>query len=65
MDKRELNFCFRRATKGAVVYAEVDSTGTDLKGDSGVVGTLYIRKSALNGNTPEVIRVTLEEVKGG
>ena len=54
-------FTLERETKGAVRYAEVDSNGTVLAiGEGAKIGTLYIRKDALDGKIPLRIKVTVE-----
>lgn len=49
--KHELDFEFEKETKGAVRYRELKTF---------VVGTLYIRKDALDGGKPEKLKVTIE-----
>jgi hypothetical protein len=55
-------FVFERETKGAIRYAEVDAAG-EIIGDytQFVIGTLYVRKSALNGDgIPSSLKVKIE-----
>lgn len=59
---KELEFTVVRETSGAFVFAESkDGEVIDLKGpermDAAVVGTLYIRKKALGGATPQTLSV--------
>jgi hypothetical protein len=58
---RVLNFIFERETKGAVRYKEVDGNKQVVAQPDAVLGTFYIRKSALNGTIPKGYKVTLEE----
>ena len=49
----EMKFKFEKETKGAVRFKEVE-------GDKGfVVGTLYIRKTALQTPYPDEVKVTI------
>jgi hypothetical protein len=48
-------FQFERETKGAVRFQELVPSGQE-----GVINTLYIRKTALAGQVPTAITVTLE-----
>ena len=54
-----------KVTKGAVRYSEVDARGdiiTDYR--EAVIGTIYVRKSALNGDgVPHTISVTINKVE--
>ena len=50
------NFDLDRETKGAVRYQE---RGED---DSQAIRTLYLRKTALNGDVPEAIEVTIKVI---
>lgn len=48
----KVRFAFERSTKGAHRYQEIDAKGNVIdKLEDTVIGTLYIRKSAL-GDTP-------------
>lgn len=54
-------FVFERETKGAVRFQETDATtGRPLDMQEAAIGTLYIRKTALNGITPSAITVSIE-----
>ena len=56
-------FSFEKETKGAFRFQEIDNaTGAPLK-EAGAykIGSLYLRKSALDGATPRRIVVTVEE----
>lgn len=53
MDKT-LTFNLEKETKGTWRYAEVAD------GPNAVVGTLYIKKSALSGDAPKVLTVTIK-----
>lgn len=53
-------FAWAKETPGTHQYHEVDAKGHALKADTGaVIGTLYVRKSALNGVKPERLEVTV------
>lgn len=54
-----LNFRIERETKGAVRYYEVDENGNALDQTQYVVGSLYIRKTALKGAVPQELTVTI------
>lgn len=49
-------------TKGAVRYQELADDGRELRQkDPGcLIGTLYVRKSALNGSIPKSLILTIE-----
>lgn len=53
-----------KLTKGAICFNEVKEDGTPVVADEDgkVVGVLYLRKTALNGRTPQKLRVTIEEI---
>lgn len=55
-------FIFERETKGAVRYAEVDERGNIIADyNEYMIGILYIRKSALNGDgIPSSLTVTIK-----
>ncbi len=57
-----VNFKFERETKGAVrffVTASADGV-TPLTNEEGAkIGTLYLRKAALNGTVPERLQITI------
>lgn len=59
MQKKVIHFYAEKTTPGALVFAERNGEGEKLKGDDGVVGLLYVRKVAVNGQ-PKIIRATLE-----
>lgn len=50
-----LTFTLEKETKGTYRYAEVAD------GPNPVVGTLYIKKSALTGDAPSTLTVTINE----
>ena len=58
--KRTVRMSLDKETKGAVRYFEEES-----QGESQMLVTLYIRKTALKVPYPKVISVTVEEVKIG
>lgn len=55
----EINMLLERETKGALRYAEVDEQGNQVEAADGAkIGTLYIRKTALQG-APKAITVSV------
>jgi hypothetical protein len=52
-------FALEKETPGAVKYQEVDANGAKLK-EGYLIGSLYLRKDKLNGNVPQVLKVTVE-----
>ncbi|HVP70197.1 MAG TPA: hypothetical protein VMS45_02660 [Gemmatimonadaceae bacterium] len=57
MDTITATFDLERETKGAVRYQE---RGFDRDAGKRAVGTLYLRKAAVGGAAPAVVRVTIE-----
>jgi len=56
-----VTFALEKETKGAIRYQEVDAQNVPVKAEGGAkIGTLYVRKSALNGEIPQKLKVTLE-----
>lgn len=56
-----VTFALEKETKGALRYQETDGSGQTLKIEGGAkIGTLYVRKSALNGEMPQKLKVTIE-----
>lgn len=56
-----LNFQLYKQTPGAIRYQEVDAKGKPLYQNSGAtIGTIYIRKTALNGQVPKQITVAID-----
>jgi len=53
-------FMLERETKGALRYQEIDGAGEPLKYDEIKMGNIYIRKSALNGEKPQFLEVTVK-----
>ncbi len=51
-----------RETKGAVLYAEVDSTGLELdhKNPKSAVGTVYFRKHFFEGGITERLKMIVK-----
>lgn len=55
------NFVLEKTTAGAIRYQEVTAEGVPLKiSDGAKIGTLYVRKSALDGDSPQKLTVTVE-----
>lgn len=48
-------------TKGALRYREVDDAGQILAIGVAKIGTIYVRKSALNGAEPEQITAVIRQ----
>lgn len=59
--KKTIRMTLERETKGAVRYMEVGTTGQQLELADAVIGTLYIRKSAMQA-IPSTIIVTVADV---
>lgn len=58
-----LNFALEKTTPGAVRFQEVDAAGEKITISAGaMIGTLYVRKTALNGVIPQHLKVTVEAV---
>lgn len=53
-------FAFERETKGALRFQETDISGTVLGFKEAAIGILYVRKSALNGVTPQALVISIE-----
>ncbi len=57
-------FSFEKETPGSVRYQESDADGNAIKiADGATVGTLYVRKTALNGSVPKMLEVTIKAAK--
>lgn len=58
----KINFKLIDTTKGALRYVEVDDAGEPRKDDASgaFVGTLYLRKKALNGKEPRSLSMDLD-----
>jgi hypothetical protein len=56
----EVKLVLEKETPGAVRYAEVNDKGDVVKGEDSKITTLYIRKSALGGETPGRLAVRIE-----
>lgn len=56
----KLDFVIEKETKGAVQYKECKADGSMRSVSEGAaIGTLYLRKSALEGRIPKTIQVEL------
>lgn len=56
-----VKMAFERSTKGAVRFQEVTNDGTPINiADGAKIGTLYIRKSALDGTEPKSLSITIQ-----
>lgn len=58
--KKVLGFHFERETPGAVRYYEVNNAGEKLQQKEATIGTVYLRKSSLNGTIPQQLEITIE-----
>jgi len=57
METRELSFTFNKETKNTLRFSEVVADDA-----TPVIGELYIRKSAVNGDTPKMLTLTVGEL---
>ena len=57
METHELTFEFHKETKTTVRFSEVVADG-----GTPIVGELYVRKSAINGDTPKMLTLTIGEL---
>ena len=57
METHELTFEFHKETKNTVRFSEVVADDA-----TPVIGELYVRKSAINGDTPKMLTVTVGEL---
>ena len=58
-------FKLEHETKGALRFQEVDSNGKPYESPNAlgcIVGTLYVRKSAFNGETPKQLLIEITSV---
>ena len=59
MDPVDVRFELERETDGALRYAELNHLGQHIRRlDDGIIGTLYLRKRAVEGR-PRIVRVTV------
>lgn len=54
-----VHFVLERETKGALRYAEVDVAGERVDREHQKCGTIYVRRSAFNGDKPSVLKVEI------
>ena len=57
METRELSFTFNKETKNTVRFSEVVADDT-----TPVICELYVRKSAINGEVPKMLTLTVGEL---
>jgi hypothetical protein len=55
----KISMQFKKETKGALVYEEIDNGGNVIDFGLAKIGTLYVRKKAFTGSPPR-ISVTLD-----
>jgi|TARA_R100001530_G_scaffold63581_1_gene45713 hypothetical protein len=62
METKSVLFEFERETKGAIRYREINPDTEEVVTiqNGASVGTIYIRKSALNGEVPMFLRMVLD-----
>lgn len=60
MSNFTINMLLERETKGAVRYQEVDTEGKEVPMDQAQIGTLYIRKRALETPPPKAVQVSVK-----
>ena len=58
---RTVTFKLEKQTPGALRYAETNEQGHPIKGDDegAMIGSLYLRKAAMNGKVPESLTITV------
>ncbi len=57
--QRVIRFTLEKTTRGAVRYAELNDRGERVDQAESVIGTVYLRKSALAGDEPKEITITV------
>ncbi len=57
METRALSFTFNKETKNTVRFSEVVADDA-----TPVIGELYVRKSALSGDVPKMLTLTVGEL---
>lgn len=57
--EKTVRLVLEKTTKGALRYVEVGDDGREAMLIDATIGTLYIRKSAMAGQAPTVIDVTI------
>jgi hypothetical protein len=57
METRELSFTFNKETKNTVRFSEVVADDA-----TPVIGELYVRKSAIAGDVPKTLTLTVGEL---
>lgn len=55
----DASFVFKKETKGAVAFEEVDENGKVLDMADASIGSIYLRKSALGGAVPKTIQISV------
>lgn len=63
--ERTVMMDLEKETKGAVQYKEVNDMGAQVPIADALMGTLYLRKSALGSHLPSSIKVTVSVPVGG
>ena len=56
-------FKFANETKGALKYAEIDEAGELVDMVNSKIGSIYLRKTVLDGNRPRFIEVEVKPVE--
>jgi len=57
--QRTVRLQLEKTTRGAIRYREVNTKGEPVDQAESVVGTLYLRKTALTGEEPTAVSVTI------
>jgi hypothetical protein len=58
---KTLHFQLRNETPGALRYEEIDGQNRPVEHIEATIGTLYVRKSAMEGTKPQFFTVTIVE----
>jgi hypothetical protein len=53
-------FVLEKETANTFRYHEIDAAGEPLKQEQAQIGTLYLRKAALNGTKPQFIEAVIK-----
>jgi len=57
-----VRFQFERSTKGAHRYFEINDRGVQLDMQDAVIGTLYVRKSAVGNKPAQMLIVEISNI---
>jgi hypothetical protein len=59
----QVKFVQTRETKNAIVFSEIDEAGNVLEIADAIVGSFYLKKSAIDGKAPDAVEITVKSVK--